>query len=178
MHKIWILKLNLTLKTEEIYIPNLVIATWMGDELLYGQTRDWHTETDTHVNRQTQTTTIPEGYNWPRIKTMIQRLSYYPTFSHMRTKINQPKLQIVCAGNSQIQIHLFIKITWFQHGLIQWHWYWTIVEFYPCLLLVHYWADLSGCWVIRIFIIRKLNYINFYVTCYYFLCYEFLQIPN
>ena len=28
-----------------------------------------------------------------------------------------------------------IKITWFQHGLIHWHWYWTIVEFYPCLLL-------------------------------------------
>ena len=36
----------------------------------------------------------------------------------------------------KIQIHLFIKITWFQHGLIHWHWLWTIVEFYPCLLLI------------------------------------------
>ena len=36
----------------------------------------------------------------------------------------------------QIQIHLFIKITWFQHGLIHWDWHWTIVEFYPCLLLI------------------------------------------
>ena len=38
--------------------------------------------------------------------------------------------------DSKIQIHLFIKITWFQHGLIHWHWYWTIVEFYPFHLLI------------------------------------------
>ena len=36
----------------------------------------------------------------------------------------------------KIQIHLFIKITRFQHGLIHWHWLWTIFEFYPCLLLI------------------------------------------
>ena len=38
--------------------------------------------------------------------------------------------------DSKIQIHLFIKITWFQHGLIHWHWLWIIVEFFPCLLLI------------------------------------------
>ena len=36
----------------------------------------------------------------------------------------------------KIQIHLFVQITWFQHELIHWHWLWTIVEFYPCLLLI------------------------------------------
>ena len=36
----------------------------------------------------------------------------------------------------KIQIHLFIKIARFQHGLIHWHWYWTIVNFFPCLLLI------------------------------------------
>ena len=36
----------------------------------------------------------------------------------------------------KIQIHVFIKITWFQHGLIHWRWYWTIVELYPCLPLI------------------------------------------
>ena len=34
-----------------------------------------------------------------------------------------------------IQIHLFMKITWFQHGLIHWLSYWTIVEFFPFLLV-------------------------------------------
>ena len=27
--------------------------------------------TDTHTDRQTQATTIPEGQNWPRVKTYI-----------------------------------------------------------------------------------------------------------
>ena len=36
----------------------------------------------------------------------------------------------------KIQIHLFTKITWFQHGLIHWHWYFATVKFYPCLILV------------------------------------------
>ena len=36
----------------------------------------------------------------------------------------------------KIQIHLFIKIKWFQRGLIHWNWLWTIVEIYLCLLLI------------------------------------------
>ena len=35
-----------------------------------------------------------------------------------------------------IQIHLLIDISWFQHGLMHWRWYLTIVEFYPCLLFI------------------------------------------
>ena len=37
----------------------------------------------------------------------------------------------------KIQIHLFIKITWFQHWSIYWHWCRTMVELYPCLLFIN-----------------------------------------
>ena len=41
------------------YGPNLVFLAWMGDELSWGQARDWCTHRRTH--RQMQATTIPEG---------------------------------------------------------------------------------------------------------------------
>ena len=47
--------------------PNLVILAWMGDKLWRGQASDYRTNRRTH--RQTQATTIPEGQNWPRVKT-------------------------------------------------------------------------------------------------------------
>ena len=45
---------------------NLVILAWTGDELSRRQASDYrtHGRTDT----QTQATTIPEGENWPRVK--------------------------------------------------------------------------------------------------------------
>ena len=48
------------------YGPNLVILAWTGDELSRGQASDYrrHSRTDT----QTQATTIPEGQNWPQVK--------------------------------------------------------------------------------------------------------------
>ena len=50
--------------------PNLVILWWTSGELSRGQARDWHTHTRTHehTDTQKQTTTIPEGQNWPRVK--------------------------------------------------------------------------------------------------------------
>ena len=55
--------------TKVFYITgtNLVILAETGDELSHGQAHDWHT--DRHTGRQTQATTIPEGQNWPRVKT-------------------------------------------------------------------------------------------------------------
>ena len=47
--------------------PNLVILAWTGDKLSSGQASDYRTHRRTH--RQTQATTIPEGQNWPRVKT-------------------------------------------------------------------------------------------------------------
>ena len=47
------------------YGPNLVILAWTGDELSLTK------HTDGHTDRQTQATTIPEGQNWPRVKTSI-----------------------------------------------------------------------------------------------------------
>ena len=47
--------------------PNLVILAWTGDKLSRGQASDYRTHRRTH--RQTQATTIPEGQNWPRVKT-------------------------------------------------------------------------------------------------------------
>ena len=41
----------------------------MSDELSCGQARDWYTHTHGHTNPQTQAMTIPEGQNWPRVKT-------------------------------------------------------------------------------------------------------------
>ena len=60
--------------------PNLVIIAWAGDKLSSGQTDDWrtHTHTYTHTHRQTQATTIPEGHNWPRVKTIP---SFVPVFA-------------------------------------------------------------------------------------------------
>ena len=53
------------------YGPNLVILAWTGDELSRGQASDYrtHGRTDGRTHRQTQATTIPEGQNWPRVKT-------------------------------------------------------------------------------------------------------------
>ena len=48
------------------YGPNLVILAWTGDELSRGQASDYRT--DGRTPRQTQATTIPEGQNWPRVK--------------------------------------------------------------------------------------------------------------
>ena len=52
--------------TKVFYIsdPNLVILAWTVDELSHGQAHDWRTHRHTH----TQATTIPEGQNWPRVK--------------------------------------------------------------------------------------------------------------
>ena len=47
--------------------PNLVILAWTCDKLSRGQASDYRTHRRTH--RQTQATTIPEGQNWPRVKT-------------------------------------------------------------------------------------------------------------
>ena len=49
--------------------PNLVILAWTGDKLSHGQASDYRTHRRTH--RQTQATTIPEGQNWPRVKTQV-----------------------------------------------------------------------------------------------------------
>ena len=45
---------------------NLVILAGTSDKLLRGQARDWR------PHGQTQATTIPEGQNWPRVKTSCQ----------------------------------------------------------------------------------------------------------
>ena len=57
--------------------PNLVILAWMSDELSCGQAHDWHTHW--HTDPQMQPMTIPEGQNWPRVKTII-----YPNLSDAR----------------------------------------------------------------------------------------------
>ena len=53
------------------FCPNLMVLAWTRDDLWQGQAQGWrtHTQTDTHTDRQTQATTIPEGQNWPRVKT-------------------------------------------------------------------------------------------------------------
>ena len=55
-----------------IYGPNLVILAETGDELSRGQAHDWCTDGQ-HTHRQTQATTIPEGQNWPRVKSQIMQ---------------------------------------------------------------------------------------------------------
>ena len=48
----------------------LVMLAWTADELSCGQASDWytHTHTYTRTDTQTQAMTMPEGQNWPRIK--------------------------------------------------------------------------------------------------------------
>ena len=57
-----------------IFFSNLVVLAWTRDELWCGQARGL---TDTHTDRQTQATTIPEGQNWPRVK-MCRKIHYSP----------------------------------------------------------------------------------------------------
>ena len=51
--------------------PNLAILAWTGPELSRGQASDWRTDWHTHghTHTKTQAMTIPEGQNWPRVKT-------------------------------------------------------------------------------------------------------------
>ena len=63
--------IDILTKVFYIYGPNLVILAETGDELSRGQARDWRT--DGHTRRQTQATTIPEGQNWSRVKTLQDR---------------------------------------------------------------------------------------------------------
>ena len=55
------------------FCPNLMVLAWTRDDLWHGQAQGWrtHTQTDTHTDRQTQATTIPEGQNWPRVKIVV-----------------------------------------------------------------------------------------------------------
>ena len=50
---------------------NLVILARTSDKLSRGQARDWRS------HEQTQATTIPEGQNWPRVKTHWWKLFSY-----------------------------------------------------------------------------------------------------
>ena len=63
--------IEISTKVFYTYGPNLVILAWTGDELSSGQAHDWrtHGRTDGRTHRQAQATTIPEGQNWPRVKT-------------------------------------------------------------------------------------------------------------
>ena len=61
-----------------IYGPNLVILDETGHEFSRGQARDWRT--DGHTHRQTQATTIPEGQNWPRVKTASRASGFASRF--------------------------------------------------------------------------------------------------
>ena len=55
------------------YVSNLVILAWTADELSCGQASDWYTHRHTHTLTDTQTgaMTIPEGQNWPRVKSKM-----------------------------------------------------------------------------------------------------------
>ena len=74
--------------------PNLVIVAWAGDKLSSGQTDDWrththtYTHTHTHTHRQTQATTIPEGHNWPRVKTDSKSYERIPRLFIYSNEIN------------------------------------------------------------------------------------------
>ena len=74
------------------FCPNLMVLAWTRDDLWHGQAQGWrtHTQTDTHTDRQTQATTIPEGQNWPRVK-MCWHLSH-PITSFWTCSIS-------CTGN-------------------------------------------------------------------------------
>ena len=49
--------------------PNLVILVWKGHKLSRGQAKGWHTDGRMDTHTQTETTTVPEGQNWPWVKT-------------------------------------------------------------------------------------------------------------
>ena len=87
-----------------IFGPNLVSLAWTGDELSRGQT--WW-RTDRWTDRRTQATTIPEGQNWPRVKT-IQLQS----MSHTWLVVLHPPARSV--KQAVLKIHLWLLLLkWF-----------------------------------------------------------------
>ena len=58
------------------FYSNLLALAWTVDELSRGQARDWRTHGHTHTYTHTHVaTTIPEGQNWPRVKTITNVLA-------------------------------------------------------------------------------------------------------
>ena len=59
--------------------PNLLILARTGPELSRGQAIDAQTDTHTHghIHTQTQAMTIPEGQNWPRVKTGTHHITLH-----------------------------------------------------------------------------------------------------
>ena len=47
---------------------------------IIARTSSWLTDTQTHTH--TQATTIPEGQNWPRVKTELLSIKYQTTYTH------------------------------------------------------------------------------------------------
>ena len=52
---------------------------------------DGHTQRQTHTDRQTQATTIPEGQNWPRVKSMSWNIGYLFWISKCKMKLVSSK---------------------------------------------------------------------------------------
>ena len=72
--------------SQGLYIsgPYLVILAWTGDELSRGQARDHRTHG--RMDTQTQATTIPEGQNWPRVKTTVGSGKLHNQSANIKTK--------------------------------------------------------------------------------------------
>ena len=70
-----------------------MVLAWTRRDLWRGQARGWrtHTQTDTHTDRQTQATTIPEGQNWPRVtKPYYQKVINLPYGWQVLTELYTP----------------------------------------------------------------------------------------
>ena len=76
---------------------NLGILAWTGDKISRGQASDYRTHRRTH--RQTQATTIPEGQNWPRVKTCSGE------YSHLLASVTDTVL-ISCMLSIMIIYHI------------------------------------------------------------------------
>ena len=119
-----------------------------GDPSLNGcwviaRTSKWlpHGRTDGRTHRQTQATTIPEGQNWPRIKTdgyfiglcyVTAVFSYWPMLTHWgRDKMNAISQTTFSNAFSSMKMFEFwlkfhcslflrVKLTIFQHWFRKW----------------------------------------------------------
>ena len=78
--------------------PNLVILAWTRDKLWRRQASGYRTHRRT--DRQTQPTTIPEGQNWPRVKTYQHILSKFSGLVRNDTRPIKRNISFNCGVGS------------------------------------------------------------------------------
>ena len=133
------------------FCPNLVVLAWKRRDLWRGQARGWrtHTQTDTHTDRQTQATTIPEGQNWPRVKNSKCKELILHSFIQqscftmiLPLAVSSPNNVLICYDNQLPVVQQYFKnIAAIQNMGVLWQ-----IWLYKILGVYYWYLKIPQCW--------------------------------